>query len=393
MPRPRGHHEDHGGEPRLRRSCSTSGRGWHAIAPPMREGLRALRRARQQGRARAGLQGHRRAVAVEVRHAARTTSPRSSTGSGSRSSRSTSRSTPTCAGSCARSTARRRAGRRARSPRTCSATCGRRTGTNIYPLVAPARTPIPGYDLTRDPEGREDRREADGPLRRAASSPRSASLRCRKTFWERSLFIKPQDRDVVCHASAWDVDDVDDLRIKMCIEITDEDFTTIHHELGHNFYQRAYNKQPPPLPRQRQRRLPRGHRRHHRAVGHARVPGAAGPARQGAGRVQGHRPPARRGPWTRSRSCPSACSIDQWRWKVFSGEITPGRLQRGVVGAAAASTRASRRPWRAARRTSTPAPSTTSPANVPYTRYFLARHPAVPVPPRALQDGRLHRAR
>ena len=66
-----------------------------------------------------------------------------------------------------------------------------------------------------------------------------------KTFWERSLFTKPQDREVVCHASAWDIDYVDDLRIKMCIDITAEDFVTIHHELGHNFYQRAYNKQPP----------------------------------------------------------------------------------------------------------------------------------------------------
>src|SRR5205814_2716133 len=66
-----------------------------------------------------------------------------------------------------------------------------------------------------------------------------------KTFWERSLFTKPRDREVVCHASAWDVDDADDLRIKMCIEINAEDFSTIHHELGHNFYQRAYKAQPP----------------------------------------------------------------------------------------------------------------------------------------------------
>src|SRR4029078_7025306 len=65
-----------------------------------------------------------------------------------------------------------------------------------------------------------------------------------KTFWERSLFIKPRDRDVVCHASAWDVDDVDDLRIKMCIEQNANHFTTIRHELGHNFYQRAYNTLP-----------------------------------------------------------------------------------------------------------------------------------------------------
>src|SRR6185503_20345455 len=55
---------------------------------------------------------------------------------------------------------------------------------------------------------------------------------------------KPRDRDVVCHASAWSLDYQDDLRIKMCIETTGEDFVTIHHELGHNFYQRAYNKLP-----------------------------------------------------------------------------------------------------------------------------------------------------
>ena len=62
-----------------------------------------------------------------------------------------------------------------------------------------------------------------------------------ETFWERSLFVKPRDREVVCHASAWDIDNKDDLRLKMCIQIRDEDFVTVHHELGHNFYQRAYN--------------------------------------------------------------------------------------------------------------------------------------------------------
>ena len=65
------------------------------------------------------------------------------------------------------------------------------------------------------------------------------------TFWERSLFTKPRDRDVVCHASAWDMGDGEDYRIKMCIEPTPEMFETIHHELGHNFYQRADRDQPP----------------------------------------------------------------------------------------------------------------------------------------------------
>ena len=66
------------------------------------------------------------------------------------------------------------------------------------------------------------------------------------TFWERSLFVKPQDRSVVCHASAWNLDaDTNDLRIKMCIERNAEDFSTIHHELGHIFYYQAYNSTQP----------------------------------------------------------------------------------------------------------------------------------------------------
>ena len=66
-----------------------------------------------------------------------------------------------------------------------------------------------------------------------------------KTFWERSLFVKPKDRSVVCHASAWNLDPANnDLRIKMCIEKNEEDFITIHHELGHIFYYQAYNHLP-----------------------------------------------------------------------------------------------------------------------------------------------------
>ena len=65
------------------------------------------------------------------------------------------------------------------------------------------------------------------------------------TFWERSLFVKPRDRSVVCHASAWNLDPANnDLRIKMCIEKNEEDFVTIHHELGHIFYYQAYNHLP-----------------------------------------------------------------------------------------------------------------------------------------------------
>jgi peptidyl-dipeptidase A len=110
---------------------------------------------------------------------------------------------------------------------------------NIYDLAAPAAGD-PGYDLT-------ERIEASGmsEVEMVKSAERFfTSLTFEplpETFWERSLFTQPQDRDVVCHASAWNLDWQDDLRIKMCIQKNAEDFRTIHHELGHNFYQRAYN--------------------------------------------------------------------------------------------------------------------------------------------------------
>lgn len=113
---------------------------------------------------------------------------------------------------------------------------------NIFDLVAPADTD-PGYNL-------DDLIEKKGMtelqmVETAEDFFVSLGLDpLPETFWQRSLFLKPQDRDVVCHASAWNVDSKDDLRIKMCIQKTGEDFETIHHELGHNYYQRAYNQQP-----------------------------------------------------------------------------------------------------------------------------------------------------
>ena len=193
-----------------------------------------------------------------------------------------------------------------------------------------------------------------------------------KTFWERSLFVKPRDREVVCHASAWDIDSVDDLRIKMCIDVNAEDFTTIHHELGHNFYQRAYSTLPVHLPRQRQRRLPRGGRRHARAVGHAGVPGQD--------RTCSTRRPTRR----RTPACCSSAAlerlaflpfgllVDQWRWQVFAGEITPGdyntawwELKLKYQGVAPPSPRGEE--------FFDPGAKYHVPANTPYARYFLAQ--------------------
>ncbi|HKO58537.1 MAG TPA: M2 family metallopeptidase, partial [Thermoanaerobaculia bacterium] len=114
---------------------------------------------------------------------------------------------------------------------------------NIYDIVEPKGTSR-GFDLTEILKARKDLDEIGMAKIGEHFFTSLGFAPLPQTFWERSLFVKPRDRDVVCHASAWDVDDKDDLRVKMCIEKTADDFTTIHHELGHNFYQRAYNTQP-----------------------------------------------------------------------------------------------------------------------------------------------------
>ena len=345
--------------------------GWHTIAPPMRKDYVALRRARRT-RAR-GSSGFADTGAMwrskydmppdDVRRT-------SSTGSGSRCGRSTCRSTPTCAGSCARSTAT-----------SCPATgpipahlLGNMWAQDVgqhLPARRAARTPTRAIDLTDDPEEPQDRPRSRWCATASASSRRSASTPLPKTFWERSLFVKPKDRDVVCHASAWDIDFVDDLRIKMCIDITAEDFTTIHHELGHNFYQRAYNKQPVLF-------RDSANDGFHEAIGDTIALSVTPeylvqhrPARQGARHVEGHRPAARQG--AREGRVPAVRPAD--RPVALEGLLRrdhAGRVQQGVVGAAAEVP--GRRAAVAARRgrLRSAARSTTSPANAPYTRYFLA---------------------
>ena len=115
--------------------------------------------------------------------------------------------------------------------------------TNIYPLVAPPQSD-PGYDLTEILKSRNI--DAVGMVKFGERFFVSLGFDpLPSTFWKRSMFTRPRDRDVVCHASAWSLDFREDLRVKMCIQINEEDFTTVHHELGHNFYQRAYNQLPP----------------------------------------------------------------------------------------------------------------------------------------------------
>ena len=140
---------------------------------------------------------------------------------------------------------------------------------NIYPLLSLSNVD-PGYDLTEILKVKNI-----GPVEMVRFGERFflslGFAPLPETFWERSMFTRPKDRDVVCHASAWDIDFANDLRIKMCIEPSAEDFSTIHHELGHSFYQRAYEALAASFPQQRQRRLPRSDWRHDRAFGHAGI--------------------------------------------------------------------------------------------------------------------------
>jgi peptidyl-dipeptidase A len=114
---------------------------------------------------------------------------------------------------------------------------------NIYDVVAPKGAGDVGFDLTALLVAKKY-----DPLKMVKTGEGFYSslgfVPLPESFWTRSQITKPRDRDVVCHASAWNVDNKDDLRIKMCTKVNADDFVTIHHELGHNYYQRAYNKQP-----------------------------------------------------------------------------------------------------------------------------------------------------
>src|ERR1700676_1309080 len=147
------------------------------------------------------------------------------------------------------------------------------------------------------------------------------------TFWERSLFTKPADRDVVCHASAWDIDNKDDLRIKMCIQTTEEDFRVIHHELGHNFYQRAYNTQPPLF----QNSANDGF---HEAVGDTIALSITPEYLKQLGFIDAVPPPSGDIDYLLQKALekvaflPFGLLVDKWRWEVFSGEVKPAQYNK-----------------------------------------------------------------
>jgi peptidyl-dipeptidase A len=243
---------------------------------------------------------------------------------------------------------------------------------NIYPLVAPKGAGDVGYNLTDLIEKKKlDEvgmvKVGEGFFSSLGFDPLPA------TFWSRSMFTKPRDREVVCHASAWDIDQVDDLRIKMCIKRNAEDFGVIHHELGHNYYQRAYNKQPYLY-------LNGANDGFHEAIGDMvalsitpeylvqigmlnrnQVPSADKDIglllRQALEKVPGL-------PWT--------LLVDRYRWGIFDGTITPAeyndawtKIRLDYQGV--------KPPVERPANAFDPGAKYHIPGNVPYTRYFLAR--------------------
>jgi len=239
---------------------------------------------------------------------------------------------------------------------------------NIYPLVAPPQQKQP-YDLTELLVAKKT--DAMGMVKYGEGFFRSLGFApLPKTFWERSLFTKPRDRDVVCHASAWDIDNFDDLRLKMCIQIRGEDFITVHHELGHNVYQRAYMNLP---------FLFKGGANDgfHEAIGDAVALAITSEYLNKVGLLATIPESDDTGYLLRQALdkvafLPFGLLIDQWRWKVFSGDIKPAdynkswwEMREKYQGLAP--------PVARSEADFDPGAKYHVPANVPYTRYFLAR--------------------
>jgi peptidyl-dipeptidase A len=239
---------------------------------------------------------------------------------------------------------------------------------NIYPLIAP-KDADPGYDLTAILKGRGTQPvDMVKYAERFFTSLGFAPLP--KTFWERSLFSKPRDRDVVCHASAWDIDFVDDLRIKACLDINADDFTTVHHELGHNFYQRAYDQQPYLF-------RDSANDGFHEAIGDTIALSVTPEYLKKIG-LLATVPDSSKDiglllykALEKVAFLPFGLMIDKWRWQVFSGQLPPEKYNEGwwqlrlqYQGVAP--------PVARSEADFDPGAKYHVPANTPYARYFLA---------------------
>jgi peptidyl-dipeptidase A len=243
---------------------------------------------------------------------------------------------------------------------------------NIYDVVAPKGAGDVGYDLT---DLLVKKKYTPEKIVRTGeqffSSLGFAPLP--ETFWKRSMITAPRDREVVCHASAWDLDNVEDLRIKMCTKVNADDFVTVHHELGHNYYQRAYNKQPYLY-------LNSANDGFHEAIGDMIALSVTPEYLVQVGLLDKSKVPSAekdvglllRQAMDKVAFLPFGLMVDKWRWNVFNGQIPTTaynkgwddlRLQYQGITAPVERTEAD----------FDPGAKYHIPATTPYTRYFLAR--------------------
>jgi len=242
------------------------------------------------------------------------------------------------------------------------------TWGNVYPLLAPANADR-GYDLTqilkaKNTDAKQMVRYGEGFFTSLGFDPLPP------TFWDRSLFLKPADREVVCHASAWDIDFEKDVRLKMCVQINEEDFSTVHHELGHNYYQMAYSTKPFLF-------RDSANDAFHEAIGDTIALSVTPPYLKQLGFIDKVPDQSADIGFLLNRALdkvaflPFGYLVDQWRWKVFSGEVKPDGynkawwdLREKYQGIAP--------PVPRTEQDFDPGAKYHVPANTPYARYFLA---------------------
>ena len=241
---------------------------------------------------------------------------------------------------------------------------------NIYDVVAPATGGESSYDLTErlvasGYDARKMVETGEGFYVSMGLDPLP------QTFWERSMITRPEGREVVCHASAWDLDNEEDIRIKMCTQVNGDDFYTVHHELGHNYYQRAYRDQPFLFKNGANDGF-------HEAIGDFVGLSALTPTYLNQigllETVPGEEediPFLLKMALDKIAFLPFGLLVDRWRWQVFDGSLTPAEYNdgwwklrtqyQGIVPPGP-------RPDDAF----DPGAKYHVPGNVPYTRYFLA---------------------
>ena len=192
-----------------------------------------------------------------------------------------------------------------------------------------------------------------------------------QTFWERSMLTRPEGKEVVCHASAWDLSFEGDVRIKMCTRPTMDDLITVHHELGHDYYYLYYYDKPVLFQQG-------AHDGFHEAIGDTLVLSVTPSYLKQVGLLSevSDSPEAVINDQLltaldRVAFLPFGLLMDRWRWGVFSGETSPDEynaswwaLRGQYQGIAPASPRGEEH--------FDPGAKYHIPAHTPYSRYFLS---------------------